>query len=103
VGEFYSILGLKINLKLPLFGGRRVADKFGCRQSRPGSHSHRHLVVQSQTVSTRVIEAAAISPQSLQHLTDATIHVAAYAAAFLFAVLVAAVSPFGFSWPYKQQ
>jgi len=35
-------------------------------------------------------------------ITDATIHVTAYAAAFLFAVLVGAVSPFGFSWPYKQ-
>jgi len=44
----------------------------------------------------------AVSPRSLLHLTDATIHVAAYAAAFLFTVLVAAVSPFGFSWPYKQ-
>jgi len=51
---------------------------------------------------TWVIEAAAVSPRSLLHLTDATIHVAAYAAAFLFAVLVAAVSTFGFSWPYKQ-
>jgi len=29
-------------------------------------------------------------------------HVAAYAAAFLFAVLVAAVYSFVFSWPYKQ-
>jgi len=46
---------------------------------------------------------AAVSPRSLLHLTDATVHVAAYAAAFLFAVLVAAVSPFGFSWPYKQK
>jgi len=44
---------------------------------------------------------AAVSPRSLLHLTDATFQVAAYAAAFLFAVLVAAVSPFGFSWPYK--
>jgi len=52
-------------------------------------------------VSSRVIEAAAVLPWSLLFLTYATIHVAAYAAAFLFAVLVAAVSPFGFSWPYK--
>jgi len=80
-------------------GGRRVADKFGRRQYRPGSQSRRRrLVVQSLTVST-----AAVSPRSLLHLTDDCIHVAAYAAAFLFAVLVAAVSPFGFSWAYKHQ
>jgi len=46
----------------------------------------------------RVHRVAAVSLRSLLHLTDATIHVAA---AFLFAVLVATVSPFGFSWPYK--
>jgi len=45
---------------------------------------------------------AAVSLRSLLHLPDATIHVAAYAAAFLFAVLVAAVFLFSFSWPYKQ-
>jgi len=60
--------------------------------------SRRRLVVQSPTIS-----AAAVSLRSLLHMTDATIHVAVYAAAFLFAVLVAAVSPFGFSWPHKQQ
>jgi len=75
-----------------LTGERRVADKFGRRQSRPGSWCNRRLVVQSLTGST-----AAVSPQSLQQLTDPTIHVAAYAAAFLFAVLVAAVVPFVFS------
>jgi len=64
-----------------LTGGRRVADKYRRRQSRPGSQSYRRLVVQSLTVST-----AAISPRSLLHLTDATIHVAGYAAAFLFTV-----------------
>jgi len=56
--------------------------------------------------STGVIEAITVSSQSMLHLTDATFHVvanAANAAAFLFAVLVATVSPFGFSWPYKQQ
>jgi len=79
-----------------LTGGRRVANKFGRRQSRPGSQSRHRLVVQSPTDSTGVIEAAAISPQSVLHLTDAGIHVAAYA------VLVAAVSPFGVSWPYEQ-
>jgi len=79
-----------------LIGGRRVADKYRRRQSRPGSLSRLSLVVQSLTVST-----AAVSPRSLLHLSYATIHVAAYAAAFLFTVLVAAVSPFGFSWPYK--
>jgi len=80
-----------------LTGGRRVADKYRRRQSRPGSQSRRCLIVQSLTVST-----AAVSPRSLLYLTDATFHVAAYAAAFLFTVFVAAVSPFGFSWPYKQ-
>jgi len=47
---------------------------------------------------TGVLDTAAVSPRSLVFLTDATFHVAAYAAAaLLFAVLVAAVSPFGFS------
>jgi len=84
-----------------LTGGCHFADKFGCQQSRPGSQSRRHLVVQSPTVSTGVVEAAAVSRRSLLPPTDAIIHVAAYAAAFLFAVLVAAVSLFGFSWPCK--
>jgi len=44
-----------------------------------------------------MVSTAADSPRSLLHLTDATIHVAAEAAAFLFAVFVAEVSPFGFS------
>jgi len=54
--------------------------------SRPCSLSRRRLVVQSLTVST-----AAVSPRCLLHLTDAIFHVVAYAAAFLFTVLVAAV------------
>jgi len=64
-------------------------------------HRAAAAIIQSPTVSTGVTEAAAVLPPSLLFLTDVTIHVAAYAAAFLFAVLVAAVSPFGFSWPYK--
>jgi len=80
-----------------LTGERRVADKFGRRQSRPGALSRRRLVIQSLTVS-----AAAVLRRSLLQLTEATFHVAAYAATFPFAVLVAAVSPFVFSWPYKQ-
>jgi len=54
-------------------------------------------------VRTLTVSTAAVSPRSLLFLTDATIDIAAYAAAFLFAVLVAAVSSFGFSLPYKQQ
>jgi len=63
-----------------------VAVNCGRQQSQPSPQIYHHLVVQSPMVST-----AAIPLWSLLHLTDATFHVTAYAAAFLVTVSVAAV------------